>query len=356
MVISMKKLIYSITVLSLIGLLSACGKTQTKSDTEDSYLQTEENISSEYITDNDSEKTDIESDDMEDTIDYENSEENYIEQNSTEEYTISENEEEAGIEIEIEELYNIDFTYDYTEDIRADVNYVVSNSTSLQEELNNIDLITQKYTALSQEAMTQMEINLSSKWFYMIWDIELNNLWSRFIDLADSDTKEELLEKQRNWIAMKEEVTLLSLGTRDENGSMYPSLVNDLWEGYTKNRAYYIASELAKINGEAFTMPEVSSKYGLYVDNQGTGSVYSSLNTQQNWEGDDEAIISLYRITQLEGSFVDNGNGELLFTSDYADIKGIIKINGWDGASFEVTEAAGGVLSVGEIFYFPVLF
>ena len=345
----MKKLIYGITILLIIGILPACSKVETKSDIEDGYLQSEENISFD-----DSEETVIESSDKEDFMDYESSEENYTELINTEEYTISENSEEYNIELE--DLSIIDFEYDYTEDIKADVDYVASNSSSLQEELNNIDKITQKYIELSQSAMTQMEMNISSKWFYMIWDIELNSLWNRFVDLADSDTKEEFLETQRNWNAMKEEVTLLSLGTREENGSMYSMLVNDLWEGYTKNRAYFIASELAEINGESFTMPDSSLKYGMYVDNQGTDSVYSSLNVQQDWEGEDRIIIDLYRLCCLEGSFVDDGNGELVFISDNGDIKGIINVNGWDGASFEITETSNGLVSVGEIFYFPIFY
>lgn len=42
-------------------------------------------------------------------------------------------------------------------------------------------------------------------------------------------------------------------------------------------------------------MPEVSAKYGTFVDNQETGDIYSSLITRQNWEGTDEAVISIYR-------------------------------------------------------------
>lgn len=149
----------------------------------------------------------------------------------------------------------------------------------------------------------------------------------------------------------------MSLGTSEENGSMYPLLVNSLWEDKTRNRAYVIANELAKLEGESFTMPETSAKYGLFVDNQGTGSVYSSLITRQGWEGEDEAIISVYRLGELEGTFIDNGNGQLDFTSDDGNIKGIIQINGWDGATFEITEIMEeGIFSVGETFDFPFMF
>ena len=274
---------------------------------------------------------------------------------TSEESTTFNNGEEDGIELK--DTIEIDFTYDYTEDIKADVAYVVSNSSSLQEELKNIDTITQKYTLLAESAQTQGEMNVASQWLYVIWDTELNNLWSRFSSLANQDTKEMVLEEQRNWIAMKEEVTLMSLGSQEENGSMYPMLVNSLWEEKTKNRAYFIANELAQIEGESFAMPEASTKYGLFVDNQGTDAVYSSLITQQSWEGEDEAIISVYRLGEIEGSFIDNGNGNLDFTSDDGSIKGTIQINGWNGATFEVTETIGAVpFSVGEKFEFPFAF
>ena len=308
----MKKVIYMMLILSMTVFMAGCEKEETESPPESLYFQSEEQIG-------------------------------------------FDNNEEAAIELK--DTIEIDFTYDYTEDIKADVNYVVSASSTLQEELKNIDKIIQKYTLLSESALTQGEMNVASKWCYVIWDTELNNLWGRFSALADQDTKEKVLEEQRNWIDMKDEVTLLSIGTQEENGSMYPLLVNSLWEENTKNRAYFIANKLAEIEGESFTMPETSTKYGLFVDNQGTGDVYSSLITRQGWEGEDEAVISIYKLGGIEGAFIDNGNGELAFTSDDGNIKGIIKINGWDGATFEVTETIGvSAFSVGEKFEFPFAF
>ena len=66
---------------------------------------------------------------------------------------------------------------------------------------------------------------------------------------------------------MKEEVAQESLGFSEENGSMYSLLVNFFQEEITKNRAYVLANELAKVKGEAFEMPERSTKYGVFVDN-----------------------------------------------------------------------------------------
>lgn len=260
-------------------------------------------------------------------------------------------------DIALKDELQIDFAYDYSEDIKEDVDYVVSGSASLQKELENIEKIIQKYTPLAEAAQTQGEMNVSSRWLFVIWDTELNNLWSRLSNSADQQTKEKILKEQRNWIAMKEEVTLLSIGSSEENGSIYPLLQNSFLERITKNRAYVLANELAKIKGESFAMPEISAKYGLFVDNQGSSSVYSTLIAQQGGEGEDEAIISVYRQGETKGTFVDNGNGELVFTSDDGNVKGIIKINGWDGASFKVTETSGeSVFLVGDEVKFPFVF
>ena len=251
----------------------------------------------------------------------------------------------------------IDFAYDYSEPIKADVAYMAASSASLQDELENIEEIIQKYTPLAEAAETQGEMNTASKWLFVIWDTELNDLWSRISHSADQQTKEKLLEEQRNWISMKEEVTLLAIGSSEENGSMYPLLQNSFLEEITKSRAYVLANELAEIKGEAFALPERSTKYGWFVDNQGTGDVYSSLITRQGWEGEDEAVISVYRQGSIEGTFVDDGNGELAFTSEDGSVKGTIKIDGWDGASFKVTETSGeAIVSEGEEFKFPFAF
>lgn len=317
----MKKRIYMMALMLIAGLCSGCEKEKTESE----FFQIEEQADSESKSIQVEEQTEADS--------------------------------KINNDIELNGHLEIDFTYDYSEDIKADVDHVGSNATSLQEELENIEKIIQKYTTLAQSAQSQMEMNISSRWFFVIWDTELNSLWSRFSNSADPQTKERVLAEQRNWIAMKEEVTLLNLGTAEENGSMYPLLQNAFLEEITKHRAYVLANELAKIKGESFVMPEVSEKYGLFVDNQGTGDVYSFLITRQGWEGDDEAIISIYRQGETEGTFTDNGNGELNFTSDDGSVKGIIKINGWNGASFEITEISGAsAFSVGETFEFPFVF
>ena len=325
----MKKRVYLAIFALTFGLCAGCGNKEADSDisgTEDTVFQTEEPL------------------ELSGTGNIDLSEEN---NGSGEEDT----------DIESTDTQEIDFTRDYSEDIKKDVDDVVSASASLQEELENIHTLSEQYEAIAQTAQTQGEMNMSSGWFLKIWDTELNNLWSRFSDSADAQTKEKVLAEQRSWNSMKEEVAQESLGFSEENGSMYSLLVNFFLEEITKNRAYVLANELAKVKGEAFEMPERSTKYGVFADNQGTGSVYSLLCTQQGVNGSDEAVISIYRQGELKGSFVDNGNGELEFSSEDGSVKGIIQINGWDGASFEVTETSNpDVFPVGQKTEFPFAF
>lgn len=331
-----RKIIAWVAILGLLGM-AGCGKTgQATGESENVPMQTEtdatENLESE-------------------TPDLSDAEPDTVAPEQSNSAGRENSEDEWSDELEI------DFTYDYTEDIEADVGYMVSCSASLQDELKNMEKVIQKYNPLAKAAQTQGEMNISSKWFFIVWDTELNSLWERFSNSAEQQTKENVLADQRNWISMKEEVLLMSIGASEENGSIYPLLVNSFLEEITKNRAYVLANELAKVKGELFVMPEKSLKYGTFVDNQGTGSVYSSLITRQGLSEEDEAIISIYRLGEIEGTFVDSGNGELAFTSDDGSVEGIVKMNGWNGASFTVTKTSGdSVFSVAEEFEFPFAF
>lgn len=281
----------------------------------------------------------------------------YVPASETNASTEAETEMEIVTETEMATETEIDFSADYSEKIKSEVDEVVANASSLQEELEGIENLVQTYTPMAQEAQTQMEMNLSSGWFFEIWDAELNALWDRFSELADAQTKETLLEEQRNWIGMKDEVLRISIGDREENGSMYPLLCNTFLEEQTKSRAYVIAKELAKIKKEDFVMPNKSKTYGLFVDNQGTDCVYGYLLTRQDWEGKNEARISIYRQGELTGTFEDKGNGELHFTSEDESIKGIIYIKEWESACFKVTEVTGEKgFEAGEEFDFPFAF
>ena len=130
-----KKITILVCTLFMVFSLGACGKTK-----EDAAVVTQQESSLQ-----------IES----------------MDEETTSEESTTFNNGEAD-DIELKDKIEIDFTYDYTEDIKADVAYVVSNSSSLQEELKNIDTITQKYTLLAESALTQGEMNVASQWLYVI--------------------------------------------------------------------------------------------------------------------------------------------------------------------------------------------
>lgn len=246
-----------------------------------------------------------------------------------------------------------DLGRDYDADLQASVDAIAASSASVSEELAAVEKIAEQFDKLAKAANTQYEINQTAQWFYVIWDKELNSLWGRISSQADAQTKEQLLSEQRNWVSMKEEVTLENIGSGEENGSMYPTLQYGFWEEITRNRVYVLANALAKIKGESFAMPERNAKYGTYVNNEGTGSVYDSLITRKSWEGEDEALIALYRTGVIEGTFVDQGNGKLAFTSYDEKVQGTILLRGWDGASFEVTAAGDdAIVNVGAKYEF----
>ena len=254
-----------------------------------------------------------------------------------------------------DETTELDYSKDYTDEIKVAVERAVAESNSFDEEFAKMEEIEVSITARRSDSESQTEMDIAAGYYFKVWDCELNNLWNRFSEQADSETKERVLADQRNWNDMKEEAALEALGPREQGGSIYPVLYLDFMENSTKTRCYAIAKELSKINGSAFTMTEKTFD-GMYVDNQGTGSIYGSLVITSGWESGFDAKISIYRVGELEGSVEENGQGGLAFTSFDDVVKGAITY-GWDGATFEVTEAGdGAIVNVGEVFEFPFVF
>ena len=177
----MKKSVYLAIFALTFGLCAGCGNKEADSDisgTEDTVFQTEEPL------------------ELSGTGNIDLSEEN--KDSGGENADSSEENNGSGEEdtdIESTDTQEIDFTRDYSEDIKKDVDDVVSASASLQEELENIHTLSEQYEAIAQTAQTQGEMNMSSGWFLKIWDTELNNLWSRFSDSADEGKSPRRAEK-----------------------------------------------------------------------------------------------------------------------------------------------------------------
>ena len=254
---------------------------------------------------------------------------------------------------------NVAKKYDYFDtydtEIKKEVENAVANASTLQDEIDKIKIIADTYSDAAANANSQSEMNFSSAWAYTVWDKELNSLWERFSNKADKERKKTILSEQRNWIAMKEEVVRENIGSPENGGSIYPMLQNQLLADLTHNRCCILARELAVIKHEDFVMP-TRSKYGTFVDNQGTKSVYSSIVTKKNVENDDEAIISIHKLGTVDGTFTEGSNGDLNFTSYDEKVKGIIQIYGWEKAIFDVTESKDSPFTTGDKFTFDFAF
>lgn len=264
-------------------------------------------------------------------------------------------EQTYGISI-CDETSVLDYSYDYDSEIKFAVQNAVVESSSYAEEFKNIDAIAEHITSRRKDSENQVEMNMAASYYFKVWDYELNDLWGRFSDGVDEQTKEKVLADQRNWNSMKENAVLEALGPAEEGGSIYPVLYYDLLENSTRTRCYFIAKEFAAFKGVDFVMP-AKEVTGMYIDNQETGKIYGSLFVSEGWESGYDCKISIYRTGELEGSIEEAaGDAKLSFVSYDDAVKGTITY-GWDGATFEVTEVNGdSIVSVGDVYEFPFVF
>ena len=254
-----------------------------------------------------------------------------------------------------DETSTLDYSYDYDSEIKFAVQNAVVESSSYEEEFKKIDAICDHITSRRSDSENQAEMNVAASYYFKVWDDELNDLWERFSEGVDEQTKEKVLADQRNWNSMKESAALEALGPAEEGGSIYPVLYYDLLENSTKTRCYFIAKEFAAFKGVDFAMP-TKGVTGMYIDNQGTGEIYGSLYVSESWESGYDCKVSIYRIGELEGSVEEAGDGKLSFASYDDNVKGTITY-GWDGATFEVTEVNGdAIVSVGDVYEFTFVF
>ena len=241
---------------------------------------------------------------------------------------------------------------DYTEQIRAEV-ADAKNASSLQDELDIITDLGEKYDSLRMSSETQTELNENSQWIFLVWDEELNSLWRRMSDELDKTTKDEILARQRVWVAMKDDAAD-HLSAIYEGGSIQPMIYNEEMADLTRRRAYVLADEFAKYRGEKFTMP-TRDNTGYFVDTQGTTEEYSSMTLAPGMEGDSLIItVSLYRVGELTGYGEATSEG-ISFVSDDGNVQATIKID-FDSASFTVDEASDSIVNAGEAFDFDLAF
>ena len=102
--------------------------------------------------------------------------------------------------------------------------------------------------------------------------------------------------------------------------------------------------------GDREDIPAMGAASKLYVDRQGTDTVYSSLSMTQSDSGY-VIEMEIYRLGNFRGTAVET-QGMLVYTDDFLDMKGVIQYDN-DRAVFEVTESSSDLAKAGTTWVFP---
>ena len=148
-----------------------------------------------------------------------------------------------------------------------------------------------------------------------------------------------------------------------EDGMIHAQLTSDL-EQSTQLWDFRIAAEngvaelemdyqdmtIYWVYGDHEEIPAMGVSSKVYVDRQGTDTIYSSLSITQN-DNDYVIEMDIYRLGHFRGTAVKN-QGNLSFTDDRLELQGIIRC-GKNQAVFEVTGSSSDLVEVGETWGFP---
>jgi len=124
---------------------------------------------------------------------------------------------------------------------------------SIQAEIERVEERSREHCNIDTSTMGQQQMNRHSAEWYMLWDEELNSLWSRLSDELDAETKAKVLEEQRAWIKRKEG-NATAAGMQALGGTLQPLLESETAAAMTRARVYVLASYLAEVKNESFTI------------------------------------------------------------------------------------------------------
>ena len=90
---------------------------------------------------------------------------------------------------------------------------------------------------LENEDMNQMELNDTSAELYLLWDDQLNEIWSYLRGSLPEDEMKKLTDEQMKWINSKES-EIAAEGAKYEGGSIRPLVEHRLAADLTRDRVY----------------------------------------------------------------------------------------------------------------------
>lgn len=131
---------------------------------------------------------------------------------------------------------------------------------SIADEMAEIEKASLEFENANWDS-SQQEMNLKANEWYSLWDDELNSLWDRTIEAIPENKKENLIINQKDWIDRKEK-NIIAAGVPVYGGSLQPFLESITAKDMTRKQAYYLASILAELTGEGYSVPdEVEASY-----------------------------------------------------------------------------------------------
>lgn len=143
------------------------------------------------------------------------------------------------------------FTGMYNETAEVGFSSYETNDTPTEEPMTAIDLELQEIAEqaadmeeqLDSGLLAQQEMNRLSGELYMLWDNELNSMWSRIREILPEDEMAQLTSEELDWIADKESA-VAEAGAEFEGGTMQPLLENTTAANLTRIRVYELAEYL----------------------------------------------------------------------------------------------------------------
>ena len=238
-------------------------------------------------------------------------------------------------------------TDDFTEQIKSEI--AALQSDSLTDELISVNELYDKYSAMTENAETQAEMNCLCQWETLVWEEEVTSLLDRLKDEA-GDNYANIKSEHDNWLkyvpSMAEKMTYVY-----EGGSIYPTMYSYNEAMRFKREAYTLASTLADIRKDAaFSFPD-NTPYGYYGDYAGNSYL---IITEGMESGSYNILIHIDDSKELRGWGSQEDAPEssfITFTSDDGTVEGRIDCFAL-GASFYASVSDGAIVSTDETYEF----
>ena len=221
-----------------------------------------------------------------------------------------------------------DIAADYTEDIKNEIDKIAASGYTMEEEIAEVKRLSDKFDKLAEAAGTQYEMNITSVWYFVIWDSELNSIWQRM----NQATKDTILEEERVWIKNRDRIAEI-INEENEKGSIFSLLVNTDRAMFAENRSYILASLYAKDRGEKFELPQREA-VGNYLSSEDDSTLLIKYGMEA---GSIDALLTITDKCEIAGKVTGDGD-KLHFESNDGYVTGTIEYS-WDGAVFKVDQS-----------------